>query len=109
MKRQLQTSLTLLKPNLVPVVGNRQMKQKLYHDKSQVERGFMVKEPVRVRITDRGFMSQSVKWSPGVVLEVCGDQWYLVQMGTVTRRILIFFLGGKVVSRISIFKLGSSF
>ena len=36
-------------------------------------------EPVRVRITDRRFKSHSVKWSPGVVLEVCGDRWYLVQ------------------------------
>ena len=68
-------------------VENKQMKQKLYHDKSQVERGFTVKEPVRVRITDRGFTSQSAKWSPGVVLEVCGDRWYLVQKGAVTRRV----------------------
>jgi len=63
------------------------MKQKLYHDQSQVERGFTVIETVRVRITDRGFTSQSAKWSPGVVLEVCGDRWYLVQMGAVTRRV----------------------
>ena len=33
------------------------MKQKLYHDKWQVDRGFTVNKPVRVRITDRGFMS----------------------------------------------------
>ena len=58
-KRQLRTKLTLLKPNLVQAVENKQMKQKLYHDKSQVERGFTVNEPVRVRITDRGFASQS--------------------------------------------------
>ena len=86
-KRQLRTRLTLLKPNLAQVVENKHMKQKLYHHKSQVERGFMVNEPVRVRITDRGFASQSAKWSPGVVLEVCGDRWYLVQMGAVTRRV----------------------
>ena len=87
MKRQLRTRLTLLKPNLAQAVENKQMKQKLYHDKSKVERGFTVSEPVRVRIADRGFTSQSAKWSPGVVLEVCGDRWYLVQMGTVTRRV----------------------
>ena len=86
-KRQLRTKLTLLKPNLVQAVENKQMKQKLYHDKSQVERGFTVNEPVRVRITNRGFTSQSAKWSPGVVLEVCGDRWYLVQMSAVTRRV----------------------
>lgn len=86
-KRQLRTRLTLLKPNLALAMENKQMKQKLYHDKSQVERGFTVNEPVRVRITDRGFTSQSVKWSPVVVLEVCGDRWYLVQMGAVTRRV----------------------
>jgi len=84
-KRQLQTRLTLLKPNLAQAVENKQMKMTLYNEKSQVERGFTVNEPVRVRITDRGFMSQSAKWSPGVVLEVRGDRWYLVQMGTVTR------------------------
>ena len=42
-------------------------------------------ESVRVRITNRGFTSQSAKWSPGVVLEVRGDRWYLVQMSAVTR------------------------
>ena len=52
-----------------------------------VERGFTVNKPVQVRITNRGFTSQSAKWSPGVVLEVCGDWWYLVQMGDVTRRV----------------------
>ena len=70
-KRQLQTRLTLLKPNLAQAVENKQMKQKLYHDKSQVERGFTVNEPVQVHIRNRGFTSQSAKWSPGVVLEVC--------------------------------------
>ena len=44
-------------------------------------------EPVRVRITDRGFKSQSAKWSPGVVLGVFGDRWYLVQMVAMTRRV----------------------
>ena len=86
-KRQFRTRLTLLKPNLAQAVANKQMKQKLYHDKSQVERGFTVNKPVRVHITDRGFVSQSAKWSPGVVLEVCGDWWYLVLMGTVTRHV----------------------
>ena len=33
-KRQLRTRLTLLKPNLAQAVENKQMKQKLYHDKS---------------------------------------------------------------------------
>ena len=42
-------------------------------------------KPVWVRIMNRGFTLQSAKWSPGVVLEVCGDRWYLVQMGAVTR------------------------
>ena len=59
----------------------------LYHDKFQVERGFTVNEPVWVCITDRGLASQSAKWNPGVVLEVCGDWWYLIQMGAVTRRV----------------------
>ena len=76
-----------MKPNLAQAVENKQMKQKLYHDQSQVDRGFTVNEPVRVLITDRRFASQSAKWSPGVVLEVCGDRWYLVQMGAVTRRV----------------------
>ena len=44
-------------------------------------------KPVWVRIMNRGFTLQSAKWSPGVVLEVCGDRWYLVQMGAVTRRV----------------------
>ena len=44
-------------------------------------------EPVRVRITGRGFKSHSAKWSPGVVSEVCGDRWYLVQMVAMTRRV----------------------
>ena len=52
-KRQWRTRLTLLKPNLAQVVENKQMKQKLYHDKSRIERGFTVNEPVQVCIQGR--------------------------------------------------------
>ena len=97
MKRQLRTRLTLLKPNLAQAVENKQMKQKLYHDKSKVERSFTVNEPVRVRITDRGFTSQSAKWSSGVVLEVCGDRWYLVGGVDVEENLEIV---GKVLERL---------
>ena len=29
----------------------------------------------------------SVKWSPGIVLEVCGSRWCLVQVGNLTRHV----------------------
>ena len=35
-KRHLRTSLTLMKPSLEQVVERKQLKQKFYHDKSQV-------------------------------------------------------------------------
>ena len=42
-KRQLQTRLTLLKPNLAQVVEIKRMKQKLYHDMNfKVCRGLLV-------------------------------------------------------------------
>ena len=86
-KRQLRTRLTLLKPNLAQVVESKQMKQKSYHDKSHAERVFRVNESVRVRIPDIGLGLKSVKWSPGVVSKVCGGQWYLVQVGGLTRHV----------------------
>ena len=86
-KRQLRTRLTLLKPNLEEAVESKQLKQKFYHDKSQVERIFRVNESVRVRIPDKGLKSRSVKWSPGVVLKACGARWYLVQVGDSTRHV----------------------
>lgn len=49
----------------------------------------MVNEFVWVCIIDRGFMLQFVKWSLGVVLEVCGDWWYFVQMGVVIRCVYV--------------------
>ena len=77
----------MIKPSLEQVVERKQLKQKFYHDKSQVERSYGVYEPVRVRIPDRGFGSQIVKWSPGVVLKADGSWWYLVQVGGSTRRV----------------------
>ena len=86
-KRQLRTRLTLLKPNLAQVVESKQLKQKFHHDRSQVERTFKVNEPVQVRNPVCGFKSGSVKWSPGIVLEVCGSCWYLVQVCNLTRHV----------------------
>ena len=28
-----------------------------------------------------------MKWSPGIVLKVCGSRWYLVQVGNLTRHV----------------------
>ena len=98
-KRQLQTRLTLIKPSLEQVVERKQLKQKFYHDKLQVERSYGINKPVRVCIPDRGFGSQTVKWSPGVVLKADGSRLYLVQVGGSTRRVhadhLIGALGHK--------------
>ena len=42
-----------MKPSLEQAVERKQLKQKFYRDKSQVERSYWVNEPVRVRIPDR--------------------------------------------------------
>ena len=75
-----------MKPSLEQVVERKQLKQKFYHNKSQVERSYGVNEPVRVRITDRGFGLQIVESGGCLVLKVDGSRWYLVHVGGSTRR-----------------------
>ena len=83
-KRRLRTKLSLIKPNLAQVGENREEKRKMYKDlKCKRERSFVRNYRVRVRHSRAN--SETDKWIPGTIIEVCGPRTYVVRTGHKTR------------------------
>lgn len=81
-KRTLRTRLSLLKPDIVEKVTDKQLKMKEYRDDSVPKlREFKISETVRVKNCRDGL----VKYVPGVIIAQKGPVQYLVRVGMRTR------------------------
>ena len=74
--RQPRTRLDLLKPNTESIVENKQMKQKVAHDKKARERTFAKGE----RVYARNFGTGNT-WVPGEIMEFSGPVSFMVKCG----------------------------
>ena len=78
-RRQFNTRLTLLKPDMSKQVSQKQAKQKSSFDKNKQVRVFEVDDEVRVKNTRS--VSKTDKWCRGVVVGVRGPRNYVVRFG----------------------------
>ena len=73
--KRLRTRLDLLKPNTAKKVENKQMQQKIKHDRIAKQRNFVVGRKVFVRN-----FGQGPKWLPGEVIKSSGPVSCIVQL-----------------------------
>ena len=105
LKRKPRTRLSLLKPNLAQKMEEKQLKQKLSHDKGAFKaRSFKKNDVVRVRNHIAGIE----RWRRGIVLKPLGPLTYLVSVGGKTRYVHIDHLLGSTRSEADSFGNGQN-
>ena len=105
LKRKPRTRLSLLKPNLAQKMEEKQLRQKLSHDKGNFKvRSFKKNDVVRVRNHIAGIE----KWLKGIVQKPLGPLTYLVIVGGKTRYVHVDHLRESSESRVDSFGSGQN-